>query len=255
MHLGKYLSAPPTGSIYRRVMGKLRRAMFDDSFLGFLINPYHITRRRLFSAISCMSGSAQGKLLDLGCGSKPYEALFPHVTTYDGCDLETSGHNHRQSRIDYYYDGKTLPFGNETYDWVISIETFEHIFNLDQVLHEVQRVLKPGGLLLISAPFCWGEHEVPYDFARYSSFGLVFLLKNHGFSTIQQRKTGSYLLTLTQLFQNYIFHYLLPRRMRLNFLLAPILFLPMNVIVLLLDLILPRGPELYLNNVILCQKE
>jgi len=228
--------------------------MFDASMLGFFINPYHITRRRLHNSIKLLSRSARGTLLDVGCGSKPYETLFPNVSAYIGCDLEISGHNHHRSRIDYFYDGKSLPFANESYDWVVSFETFEHIFNLDQVLNEIHRVLKPGGHLLVTVPFCWGEHEVPHDFARYSSFGLVFQLEGHGFEIIQHQRTGSYLLTLTQLFQNYVFHYLLPRKGRLNFLIAPLIFLPMNIAVLLLDLILPKGPELYLNNVVLCRK-
>ena len=44
----------------------------------------------------------------------------------------------------------------------------------------MSRVLKDGGLLWLSVSFIWGEHEVPFDFRRYSSFGLKKLVQENG---------------------------------------------------------------------------
>ena len=107
----------------------------------------------------------------IGCGSKPYENLFVHADKYIGCDVEVSGHNHSDSKIDYFFDGKKLPFSDGTFDAVVSFEVFEHVFNLPEILTEINRVTKEKGTLLISIPFAYGEHEIPYDFARYTSFG------------------------------------------------------------------------------------
>ena len=51
-------------------------------------------------------------------------------------------------------------------------QVLEHVFNPDDFVREIARVLKPGGALLLTVPFVWNEHEQPYDYARYSSFGL-----------------------------------------------------------------------------------
>jgi SAM-dependent methyltransferase len=66
----------------------------------------------------------------------------------------------------------------------------EHVFNPDDFLNEVNRVLKPSGKLLLTVPFVWDEHEQPYDYARYSSFGLRSLLEKHGFSIVKHEKVG-----------------------------------------------------------------
>ncbi|MBK8496718.1 MAG: methyltransferase domain-containing protein [Chitinophagaceae bacterium] len=86
-----------------------------------------------------------------------------------------------------------MPFDNDQFDAVFSSEVFEHIFNLEEILPEINRVLKPGGKLLFTCPFAWPEHEIPYDFARYSSFGIKAVVERQGFTVIEQYKTGHFL--------------------------------------------------------------
>ena len=50
-----------------------------------------------------------GSLLDFGCGSKPYEALFCGSTNYVGVDIEVPGHGNEFKHADLFYDGKNLP--------------------------------------------------------------------------------------------------------------------------------------------------
>ena len=200
-----------------------------------------------------LSRGAEGMLLDFGCGSKPYRDLFPNVRKYVGCDMQVSGHGHAESQIDCFYDGKTLPFADQSFDWVFSSETFEHIFNLDQILAQLNRVTKKGGHLLVTAPFCWDEHEVPYDFARYTSFGLRHLLEKAGFE-ITYRKTGTYVLSLSQMWQNYLYLHVFPQRFRLWLLLTPLVLTPITVLAYLLNAILPKRDAMFMNSVVLCRK-
>ena len=72
---------------------------------------------------------------------------------------------------------------------VVANEVFEHVFNPLDFLGVIKRVLRPGGMLLMTVPFVWDEHEQPYDFARYSSFGIKSVLEKNGFEIIAQRKT------------------------------------------------------------------
>ncbi|USN54840.1 MAG: class I SAM-dependent methyltransferase [Candidatus Peribacteria bacterium] len=137
-------------------------------------------------------------MLDFGCGKKPYQSLFDYEQ-YVGVDIEVSGHDNSQHEVDYFWDGETLPFADESFDSILASEVFEHVFELDAVLDELSRVLKPGGFLVSTTPFCIHEHEQPYDFARYTSFGLQYLYEKHGFTVIQNEQYGSYASVILQL--------------------------------------------------------
>ena len=58
----------------------------------------------------------QGKVLDFGCGKKPYQSLFTNAEEYIGVDYEGEGHSHQNETIDVFYDGKKIPFENNTFD-------------------------------------------------------------------------------------------------------------------------------------------
>lgn len=118
---------------------------FPLNIIAIFLNPLYIIRKNLYYYINFYSKQMQGNVLDFGCGSKPYKELFAHCTSYVGCDIQTSGHDHKNEEIDYYYDGKKLPFADQTFDWIFSSEVFEHIFNLDEILDELNRTLVHGG--------------------------------------------------------------------------------------------------------------
>ena len=86
----------------------LARQTFDPTLLGIVLNPYYIVRRRINEAVKRFAANACGDLLDVGCGSRPYEHHFKGLSTYTGLDIEESGHPHEKKRADVYYDGKTF---------------------------------------------------------------------------------------------------------------------------------------------------
>jgi len=152
--------------------------------------PAYLTRNRLLRSIKKYAPLLKGRLMDFGCGTKPYRSLFT-VDEYTGLDFENPGHPHLNEQIDVFYDGKHIPFGDETFDAVFSSEVFEHVFNLEEALKELNRVMKTGASILATCPFAICEHEVPNDFARYSSFGLRSLFERYGFEVVHQEKTGN----------------------------------------------------------------
>ena len=138
-----------------------------------------------------------GRVLDFGCGSKPYRSLFSGE--YIGVDFAKSGHDHSNEEIDVFYDGKKLPFPNASFDAVLCSEVIEHLFNLEELLQELHRVLKPEGRMLVTCPFVWNEHEAPYDYARYTRFALAdIFLKNH-FMILAGERIGSNIEALHQI--------------------------------------------------------
>jgi SAM-dependent methyltransferase len=145
----------------------------------------------LRQSISSYSDEFFGSVLDFGCGTKPYEHLFYRCDGYTGLDTRNSGHNHQKSKVDIYFDGFKIPFPDETFDAVVSFQVLEHVPDSKLMLSEIHRVLKKSGKLLITAPLIWSEHEVPFDFNRWTSYGISKLLMESGFTIVRQDKVGS----------------------------------------------------------------
>jgi len=220
--------------------------------VSLFINPFFFTRYSLYKNIQYFAPQLRGKLLDFGCGRKPFENLF-FVTEYIGVDIEQTGHDHKNSRVDIYYDGKHIPFTNETFDAVFCSEVLEHIFNPDEILTELNRVMKTNAKILITVPFCWNEHETPFDFARYSSFGIKHLLEKNGFKIIAHKKSGNFARVNFQNWALYFFE-LFKKWGKAGYILSLVFIIPINIIGSLLLIIMPRNETLYFTNIVLAEK-
>lgn len=230
-----------------------QKEQFSPGFLGLLVNPFYFARKGLYENISILSNHIKGDMLDVGCGQKPYEKLF-NSSRYIGLELDTI-ENRKNKKADYFYDGTTFPFQDNEFDSVIANEVFEHVFNLDNFLREIYRVLKPGGILLTTVPFVWDEHEQPYDFARYTSFGLRHLLEKSGFEIIEHRKSVCDIRVVFQLLNGYIYKKTVTKNGYINMFIAFFLMSPFNIMGELLSKVLPKNEDLYLDNVILLKKK
>lgn len=233
-----------------------KRDVKNNQFNPNLLNPFYFIRKGLFTSIERYSSSLSGKMLDFGCGSKPYRNLFV-VNEYVGLDYENPGHPHENEQIDIFYDGKNIPFGDEYFDSVLCSEVFEHVFNLPIVLAEISRTTKIGGHVLITCPFVWNEHEIPNDYARYTKFALISLMEKHGFQCIQFSKSGNFILVIFQLINLYFFELTKGKWYRITILrvLYKIFgFGLFNCLGLFFDFILPNNKSLYLNNIALFRK-
>jgi SAM-dependent methyltransferase len=159
---------------------------------------------------------------------------------------------------DIFYDGISIPVETSSYDGILSTQTLEHVPNPDIIVSEWARVLKEGGMLLITMPFMWPEHEMPYDYQRYSSGGLRLLLEKSGFEIVEQHRLLSDCRAPAQLFIAWIFDAILVkcRPKILRFILIPVLCTPISIIASLLAAISPRSSNTYLDNLVLarCKK-
>jgi len=226
--------------------------MINKEFNPNITHPFYFARKALLETFTELSSEIHGRVLDVGCGQKPYITLF-NYTEYIGMDVEQSGHPHQNEEIDVFYDGKTFPFPDNSFDSVITSQVLEHVFTPDLFLKEINRVLKPGGKLLLSVPFVWDEHEQPYDFARYSSFGLSHILTENQFSIKRHIKTLPDIRVIFQIYNTYIYKLLFKKRPSRIF--AKLVFIiPNNILGILLNFILPKNNDLYLDNVVLAHK-
>jgi SAM-dependent methyltransferase len=117
------------------------------------------------------------KLLDAGAGSHPYKRFFEH-TAYESADFELF--EDEKGKTTYVCDLSSIPVEGDRYDFVIFIQVMEHLPQPALVLKELFRVLKPGGKLLYTGPLFFEEHLQPYDFYRYTQFGLKYLFTSTG---------------------------------------------------------------------------
>lgn len=226
--------------------------MFHPGILGLFINPYYFARKGLAIHIRELGSHMTGKTLDIGCGTKPYEKLCPS-TQYIGLELD-SKENRATKSADFFYDGHRIPFEDLHFDSVMVNQVLEHVFHPKELLIEIRRILKPGGKLLISVPFLWNEHEEPRDFARYSSYGLKYLLRNQGFEIMESRKSVNDIRVIFQLFNLFLNQKIKTADGRLNLLLRILFLSPMNILGELLAKITPRCENLYLDNILLARK-
>ncbi len=231
---------------------------------GFIIkwyhcftNPFFFIRKGISDGVKRLAPKLKGDILDFGCGAKPYRTYFTNADKYIGLDIEVSGHDHKNENIDVYYDGKTIPMADKSFDHVFSTEVFEHIFNIDDVLPEIKRVMKSGGYLLITCPFIWPEHEKPYDFARYTSFGIKHILEKHGFAVREQIKTGNVVEVLVQQWMLYLSYFLPKKPAIVYYILHQIFLLPHILFAILLNTLMPeklKKKDWFHNNIVLAEK-
>jgi SAM-dependent methyltransferase len=231
--------------------------MISKEFSTSLFHPYYFIRSRLLKSVSEQAHNLKGRLLDFGCGSKPYRSII-FVEEYIGVDFVNEGHPHDNEQIDVYYDGKTIPFPDNSFDSIFSSEVFEHIFNLPEILLELNRVLKPGGKILITCPFVWKEHELPHDYARYTVFALRDMLQKNNFIVRGTSKSGNFIQVISQLVVLYFYDtgYSKVKKIPiLKQLFEFIFFFIPNLLGSIADKILPPKNQLYFNNIIVAEKQ
>ena len=116
------------------------------------------------------------------------------------------------------------------------------------------RVLRPSGHLIISVPFVYPEHEVPYDFTRFSSFGSAKLVEDLGLEVLSLNKDTSAIETIAVMLNVYVTSNLALPITGFKRLIALFICFPISILASVLSLILPDDGALYLNIVLRARK-
>jgi SAM-dependent methyltransferase len=157
--------------------------------------------RALERDVRAAGTAVSGRLLDVGCGLRPYAGAFPHVRRYVGYDRDAVG-----SRPDVCGLAASLPFRDAAFDVVLATQVLEHVPAPIAMLRETRRVLAAGGVLLLSAPQYWRLHEEPHDYFRFTAHGLRMLLEETGFEAIDVRPQGGVWHLVGQAVNNAVYH-------------------------------------------------
>ncbi len=145
----------------------------------------------------------KGKLVDIGCGAKPYKTFFKDkVSEHVGIDHQDCLHS--KDNIDIIGSAYEIPVENAYFDNAICTAVLEHLEEPDKAIKEAYRVLKKEGIAIYSAPFIWHLHEEPRDFYRYSKYGLRYLFEKNNFEVLENIVLSGFWVTFGQLFVYYL---------------------------------------------------
>lgn len=147
-------------------------------------------------------------VVDIGCGNKPYAEYFSGK--YIGVDHDP------KTKADVVSDSINVPLSDSSADAVILNQTLEHVEKPAETVSEIWRLLKPGGLAIITVPLTMKVHATPLsrenaphsdlapslfsqwhvDYWRFTKYGLAVLFKKY--KIMELRETSGYAGTLSQ---------------------------------------------------------
>ncbi len=128
-------------------------------------------------------------ILDAGAGESVYKKYFNHCQ-YKAIDLAVGENRWNYENLDYVGPLHEMPIEDGVFDAVLCTQVLEHLEWPRESVQEMYRVLKPGGKLYMTVPMAHCEHQVPYDFFRYTSYGLRSICKHAGFEQIVIKPFG-----------------------------------------------------------------
>jgi SAM-dependent methyltransferase len=153
------------------------------------LEPDWLLQRHLDRDLSgALARFACGRVLDVGCGGRPYERRMPAGARYVGVDVPAS----RASRPDCWALAEGLPFAAGSFDLVLCTQVLEHLPDPASATKELARVLRPGGVLALTAPQSWCLHEEPFDYFRFTRYGLAHLARSAGLEVVEVRRQGGF---------------------------------------------------------------
>lgn len=240
------------------MLNKLKNNLLEKNFFmpqwySIFVNPYFIVRKALFENIKAFSKTIEGnkKILDVGCDIKPYKKLFAN-NEYIGIDIKGGGHEDQAKTVDKFFDGENIPYNDNEFDIIICTEVLEHSQNPNKLMSECQRVLKNEGKIYLTMPFVYHEHEVPYDFRRYTQYGHKKIFEENGFKIKKIISTTGIFRVCGQLLSTFIFENT-PKSTLLKTILSFFILMPIQVFSILLDKIFPNK-WISLNYIIIAKK-
>lgn len=165
-----------------------------------LYNGRYISRKPIYDFLLSNISMLKGTVLDFGCGSMEYKKILRNTKTYIGLDIEGAEDNGfiGKGKVTYY-DGLHIPFENEKFDSVLAIEVFEHVEQLKDILKELNRVMKEDGLMLFTVPMSFPLHLEPWDFRRFTKYGIKKMLLESGFEIVEVKGSTTFKNTLRRL--------------------------------------------------------
>jgi 2-polyprenyl-3-methyl-5-hydroxy-6-metoxy-1,4-benzoquinol methylase len=147
------------------------------------------------------------RLLDAGAGECQYKKHCAHLTyvaqdvaVYDGSgDVGFQNPGWSFEKVDIICDIVDIPQPDASFDAVLCTEVLEHLPDPVRALDEMSRLLRPGGMMIITAPFWSMTHQAPFHFATgFNRFFYEHHLARLGFDIVELTPNGNYFESIGQ---------------------------------------------------------
>jgi SAM-dependent methyltransferase len=130
---------------------------------------------------------SEGLVLDAGSGRGSWKDVIERAATRESVDIAPKAGEH----VTWVADLTAMPqVPTDRYDTAVCHQVLEHVTDPGAAAGELWRVLKPGGVLVVSVPHLSRQHELPYDYFRFTPGGLRQLLTAAGFQLVSVRPYG-----------------------------------------------------------------
>lgn len=211
--------------------------IFSETFGTSIIHPQSTVLRFQKEAIEEARKYAKGKLVDIGCGRMPYRKdLEPLVSEYIGVDHPEVSKLYKGVKPEVLADAKKLPFKEKSFDIALLLQVLEHVDDPAKVIKEAARVLKPKGVLIISIPFFYPLHDMPYDFGRYTPTSFKSFIEDSSLKLIKIKTQGTFWQFWFQMLNTFLIKRINDMILNLNvytaILLIPMIILSVPVVIL-----------------------
>ena len=180
--------------------------IFTDRYSFFPIHPQYYTKKYTRTGIDLSIKYARGTLLDIGCGRMPYkERLLKGAEKYIGLDQPNTAKFYKgKEKPDIFADATAIPLKSNSCNTVIALQVLEHLPEPLKALQEAYRVMSPRGMLILSTIQSYPTHDEPYDYYRYTRFGLEYLVKQARFKVKNTISEGNIFILIEQSFNVYL---------------------------------------------------
>jgi SAM-dependent methyltransferase len=158
---------------------------------------YQVERTLIYKQLVHVAHYIRGHVLDIGGGEKTrYKNIFS-FDSFTCLDI------YEGEGIDIVASADDMPLANDSKDSILSTQMLEHVKFPEKCVREMNRVLKPGGYAVITAPQ-WNElHAEPSDFWRYTKYGLIELFERNGFAVVEFHQRGGFFSQAAQMTIRY----------------------------------------------------
>lgn len=146
-----------------------------------------------------------GYLLDCGCGDVPYYGIYKDLITAVYC-VDWQYSTQQQMHVDQFVNLNEPLKITQRFDTIILSDVLEHIAEPQQLLQELNKLLNPGGKIIIMVPFLYRLHEVPHDYYRYTEHALNHLLQKANFTVKEMESYGGIVDVLFDLLNKGFFY-------------------------------------------------
>jgi SAM-dependent methyltransferase len=184
----------------------MRPASWLSKYL-FLMQ-FDIHKAMMHYKLKHIAPQIKGRWLDVGAGDQPYKKYFAGVNEYLTTNTRRHYNTERSKQLEglttfWIEDGKALPLPDHSLDGIACFQVLSVIDKPEEFFIELNRVLKPGGKLLLTTDFlypAWSNE----DRYRHTAFNLKQLSESTGFKVEVLESFGGFGSTVYSLFMRYM---------------------------------------------------